>query len=206
MVSFAPASAPRHRRIALTGGIASGKTTVAQLLARRGALVLDYDQLSRDVVAPGGTGLSRVAAEFGPEVLNEDGSLNRAALAEVVFSDAQGRQRLEAILHPLVTARADELEAQAPADQLVIHDVPLLVEAGLADRFDVIIVTDLDPHEQVKRAQLRDGSSAQQVSRRMAAQASRAERLAVADHVIDTSGALEELDAKVDRLWAELVK
>ena len=176
-MSFAPVSAPRRRRIALTGGIASGKTTVAQLLAKRGALVLDYDQLSRDVVAPGGTGLSRVAAEFGPEVLNEDGSLNRAALAEVVFSDAQGRQRLEAILHPLVTARAD----------------------------DVIIVTDLDPHEQVKRAQLRDGSSAQQVSRRMAAQASRAERLAVADHVIDTSGALEELDAKVDRLWAELV-
>lgn len=205
-MSFAPVSAPRRRRIALTGGIASGKTTVAQLLAQRGALVLDYDQFSRDVVAPGGTGLSRVAAEFGPEVLNEDGSLNRAALAEVVFSDAQGRQRLEAILHPLVTARADELEAQAPADQLVIHDVPLLVEAGLADRFDVIIVTDLDPDEQVKRAQARDGSSEQQVRDRMAAQASRAERLAVAAHVIDTSGALEELDAKVDRLWAELVK
>lgn len=204
-VSLASATVtPHRRRIALTGGIASGKSTVAELLARRGALVIDYDQLSHDIVAPRDVGFFPVVDEFGPRILGPDGSINRNALAKVVFADPQGRQRLEAILHPLIMARADELESQAPLDQIVVHDIPLLVEADLVKKFDVVIVTDLDPDEQVRRARARDGLTEAQVRARIAVQVNRKQRLAFASYVIDTSGGLEELDSEVDLLWREL--
>lgn len=193
-----------RRRIALTGGIATGKSTVASLLAGHGALVIDYDQLSREVVAPGTTGLARVAERFGSRVLSADGSLDRAALARVVFADPHGRRDLERIIHPLVIARADELEDAAGAEQLVIHDVPLLLEAGMDADFDVVVVTDLDPEDQVRRAVERDGARAEAVRARMAAQVGRARRLERADLVVDTSGPLDALPAKVDALWARL--
>lgn len=195
----------RRRRIALTGGIASGKSTVGRLLAGHGALVIDYDALSREVVAAGTPGLAQVAQAFGASVVTEEG-LDRGAMASVVFADPGGRERLEAIIHPLVIEEADRREAAAPASQVVIHDVPLLIEADLAGGFDVVIVTDIDPAEQVRRAMERDHMSEAQARARMAAQAGREQRLAVADIVVDTSGPLDALPGIVDGVWARLVQ
>lgn len=213
MEAMGEASASRRQegrppRVALTGGIATGKSTVAALLAERGAVVIDYDDLARRVVEPGSAGLAAVADEFGPGVLRADGTLDRAELGRLVFADPAGRRRLEGLLHPLIRAWAAALEAEAHRERgagaVVVHDVPLLVETGMADDFDVIVVTDVDPAEQVSRVMARDGLSQQEARARVAAQVGRRERLARATHVVDTSGPVEALPDQVDRLWEGL--
>jgi dephospho-CoA kinase len=191
-------------RVGLTGGIGSGKSAVARLLAARGATVVDADALAREVVEPGTPGLAAVVAEFGPDVLAADGSLDRAALAGIVFADDERRAALEAIVHPLVGARADELIAAAPDDAIVVYDVPLLVENGLAAGHDVVVVVDTPTELRLARLAAR-GVAGDEARRRMAAQATREQLLAVADHVIDNSGDLTALATQVDRLWAALL-
>lgn len=187
-------------RIALTGGIASGKTAVSDLLRERGAVIIDSDLLARDVVAPGTPGLAAVVERFGTGVLDGD-QLDRAALGKIIFADPAARRDLEAITHPLVRQRAEELERAAPADAVVIQVIPLLLEAGLADGFDLVIVVDADPAQQRERLRRRNGLDERQVEERLAAQASRAERLAAADLVVDNTGPAEALPGEVDRLW-----
>ena len=195
-------------RVGLTGGIASGKSTVSALLAEHGAVIVDYDQLSRNVVAVGSEGLRQVVEAFGEKVLSEDGSLNRPALGAIVFADPAARRRLEGIIHPLVEAaarRVDEEACAADEQVVVVHDIPLLVETGRADEFDTVLVTDVDPAEQVRRVVERDGRSGADAWARIRAQASRRERLGVADIVIDTSGPLEDLPHAVDRAWTHIL-
>jgi len=192
-------------RVALTGGIGSGKSTVSRLLASYGAVVIDSDVLAREVVAPGTPGLAAVVAEFGPGVLAADGSLDRPALGSVVFADPAARARLEAIVHPLVRSRARELEAAAASDAVVVHDIPLLVETGRQGRYDVVLVVDTPTQAQRDRlTELRE-LSVEEAERRIGAQASRAERLAAADHVIRNDGTLDDLAEQVERLWRSLV-
>lgn len=189
----------------LTGGVASGKSTVAAILAELGAVVIDADRLAREVVAPGTDGLARVVAEFGPQVLTEAGELDRAALGAVVFADEDARRRLEAIIHPLVHARGHELEAAAPPDALVVHDIPLLAESGRAETFDAVIVVDA-PHEvQLDRMTSQRGWTPADAEARIAAQATREQRLAVATHVIENTGTLEDLRDRVTEVFEELV-
>ncbi|MFC7624099.1 dephospho-CoA kinase [Microlunatus sp. GCM10028923] len=187
-------------RIALTGGIASGKTAVSDLLRERGAVIIDSDLLAREVVAPGTPGLAAIVERFGPGVLDGD-QLDRAALGKIIFADPAARRDLEAITHPLVRQRAEELERAAPDDAVVIQVIPLLVEAGLADGFDLVIVVDADPAQQRERLRRRNGLDERQVEERLAAQASRADRLAAADLVVDNTGPAERLPGEVDRLW-----
>lgn len=191
-------------RVGLTGGIGAGKSEVARLLAERGAVVIDADQLARAVVEPGTSGHAEVVAAFGPGVLTSDGALDRAALAARVFADPAARQRLEAVIHPRVRARAAELEAQAPADAVVVHEIPLLVETGQADRFDVVVVVDAPVETAVRRLIQHRGLTDQQARDRVNAQAGRSERLAAADVVIDNSGDLDDLREHVDTLWSDL--
>jgi dephospho-CoA kinase len=192
-------------RVGLTGGVASGKSAVSAMLRELGALVIDADALAREVVAPGTPGLEAVVAAFGPEVLAHDGSLDRARLGAVVFGDPVSRAALEGIIHPLVRARAAELEAAAPADVLVVHDIPLLVETGQADAFDAVVVVDVPEEVQVERAVRSRGWSEEEARARIEAQASRAERLAAATHVLDNSGTFEDLRRRVAEVFAELV-
>jgi dephospho-CoA kinase len=188
----------------LTGGIASGKSTVSRRLAELGAVVIDADVLAREVVRAGTPGFDAVVAEFGPEAVTASGELDRGALARRVFADDDVRARLESIIHPLVRRRATELEGQAPPGAVVVHDIPLLVESGQAGGFDVVVVVDAD--DDVRRERLRQTRSLSDVeaSARIAAQVSRARRLAAADHVIPNNGSLEELRERVDSLWADL--
>ncbi len=192
-------------RVGLTGGIGAGKSEVARLLAARGAVVVDADALAREAVAPGTPGLAAVVAEFGPEVLAGDGTLDRAGLGRLVFADPARRAALEAIVHPYVARRRDELTAAAAENAVVVHDVPLLVENSLQGEYDVVVVVDADDEVRIARlAATRDMSPAE-VRERMAAQADRGERLAVADVVVANGGSREALSAQVDRLWADLV-
>lgn len=191
-------------RVGLTGGIASGKSAVADELAARGAVVVDADLLAREVVEPGTPGLAAVVSRFGPEVLTPEGRLDRPALGRLVFADAGARRDLEQIVHPAVRARAAELERAAPADAVVVHVIPLLVETGQADDFDLCVVVDLDRETQLQRLQQRNGLSPEDAQARLAAQASREERLAAADRVLDNDGTREELRGAVAGLWAEL--
>jgi dephospho-CoA kinase len=193
-------------RVGLTGGIGSGKSEVAKRLAAHGAVVIDADALAREVVAPGTEGLAEVVKEFGEDVLTNDGALDRAALARIVFADPAARRRLEAIVHPRVRARAAALEAKAVAADptaVVVHEIPLLVETGQADDFDVVIVVDVPEETQVERL-VRRGMTRDEALSRIAAQASRQERLAHATIVIDNSGDLDDLDEKVRQVWEEL--
>lgn len=191
-------------RVGLTGGIGSGKSSVAAILSENGALVIDADTLAREVVAPGTPGLADVLVAFGPGVVDADGGLDRTALAQRVFADPAARQQLEAIIHPRVRTRAAEIESQAADNAIVVHDIPLLVETGQADRFDAVIVVDCPSDVQVERLTRNRGWSQLEAESRIAAQASREERLAVADHVIDNSGSLQQLRTAVDRLWSAL--
>ncbi|MGY1689663.1 dephospho-CoA kinase [Geodermatophilus sp. SYSU D01105] len=191
-------------RIGLTGGIGSGKSTVAGLLAARGARIVDADRIAREVVAPGTAGLSAVVDAFGPGVLTAEGALDRPALAAIVFADPQARARLDGIVHPLVRARAAELVAEAPADAVVVQDVPLLVETGQAASYDLVLVVEADLETRVRRL-LQRGLGEDDARARIAAQATDEQRRAVADVVLDNSGTPEDLEAQVDRFWAERV-
>ena len=191
-------------RVGLTGGIGSGKGEVATRLASHGALVIDADQLAREVVAPGTPGLAEIAQAFGAGVLRPDGSLDRQLLGEIVFSDAGLRGKLNAIVHPRVGERMREIEEAAGDRDVIVHEIPLLVEAGLAGTFDVVVVVDAPPDAQVERLVRTRGMTRSQVLARMSAQATRAERLAAATLVVDNSGSLEDLDRQVAALWDEL--
>jgi len=193
---------PHVLRIGLTGGIGSGKSTVSRLLAERGAVIVDADVIAREVVEPGTPGLAAVVDAFGPGILAADGSLDRPALAAVVFADPEARRQLDAIVHPLVRARATEVASAAPPDAVVVNDVPLLVETGQAGAYDLVLVVEADPETRVARLVQR-GLTAEDARARMAAQATDEQRCAVADVVLDNSGTEDELAAQVDRLWRE---
>jgi dephospho-CoA kinase len=194
-------------RVGLTGGIGAGKSEVSKRLAALGAVVLDADKAAREVVESGTPGLARIAETFGRGVLRPDGSLDRAKLAEIVFADEEARGRLNAIVHPLVhdwmrAADAAALRSRGD-DVVVVHDVPLLAEGGRGSEFDLVIVVDVPPGVQVERLAGR-GMPEEQARARMAAQAARERRLAVADIVIDNSGSLDDLDQRVADVWADL--
>ncbi|AQP44099.1 dephospho-CoA kinase [Tessaracoccus flavus] len=191
-------------RIALTGGIASGKSMVSDDLARRGAVIIDSDVLAREVVEPGTEGLHRIVERFGSEVLNADGSLDRAKLGNLIFSDERSREDLNAIVHPLVRARARELESAAPPDALVVHVIPLLVETGLDREFDRVIVVDAPAETQARRLMRRNNLGNQDAMARINAQASRRQRLSVADWVVDNSSDQASTVQQIDRIWADL--
>jgi dephospho-CoA kinase len=191
-------------KVGLTGGIGSGKSAAAAMLAALGAVVVDADALAREVVEPGTPGLAAVVKEFGAGVLAAGGGLDRAALADVVFSDAAALRRLEAIVHPLVAARTAELIAAAPEGSVVVYDTPLLVEGGQEGGYDLVVV--VDATEQTRLARLAGrGLPPDQARSRMAAQATREQRLAVADVVLDNEGSLTDLSRAVDALWADLL-
>jgi dephospho-CoA kinase len=193
-----------RQRVGLTGGIASGKSTVSALLAAKGAVVVDSDVLAREVVAAGSPGLAAVVAAFGPAVLRPDGQLDRPALGRVVFADADARSQLEEITHPLVRARAREIEAAAPADAVVVVDIPLLVETAQQDSFDVVLVVEADVESQLRRLVGDRGMSAEDARARIAAQATPQQRRAAADYVIVNDGSREELRRRVDDVWAAI--
>jgi dephospho-CoA kinase len=195
-------------RTGLTGGIGSGKSEVSQRLAAHGAVVIDADVAARAVVAPGTPGLARVVEAFGADIVGPDGALDRDRLGAIVFRDPASRTTLNAIVHPLVGQwmRAAERAAvdAAGGDLIVVHDVPLLAENGRAGDFDLVIVVDVPPELQLERLVGQRGMSPDQARARMAAQASRPQRLAVADLVIDNSGSLTDLDHRVTEVWADL--
>ena len=191
-------------RVGLTGGIASGKSTVSAILAELGAVVIDADAIAREVVAQGTPGLEAVVAEFGPGLLTPGGDLDRPAMGALVFADAGARKRLEAIIHPLVHRRSAELEAAAEAGAVVVHDIPLLAEVGRAGSFDAVIVVDAPAEVQVARMVGDRGWTREDAESRIAAQASREERLSIATHVVDNTGSLEDLRRRVEDVYAEL--
>jgi dephospho-CoA kinase len=177
---------------------------VSSRLAARGAVLIDSDVLAREVVAKGTDGLAEVVAEFGDDVLTAAGELDRPALGRIVFGDEPARRRLEAIVHPRVRARAAEIEAQAADDAIVVHDIPLLVETGQADHFDLLLVVDVPVEVQVERLTSQRGMTDEEAKRRIASQASREQRLEAADLVVDNSGTLEDLDRRIDEVWTTL--
>ena len=191
-------------RIGLTGGIGAGKSEVSKRLAAQGAIVIDADLIAREVVEPGTDGLAEVIEAFGPGVLGPDGSLDRARLGDIVFADPQLLARLNAIVHPRVGARMRELEDTALPGAIIVHDVPLITENNLADAYDLVVVVDVPPRIQLDRLVRLRGMSREQAQARIAAQAGRDQRLAVAGIVVDNSGSLAELDRQVGDLWAEL--
>ena len=184
----------------MTGGIASGKSLVAAELAARGAVVIDADVLAREVVEPGTDGLAAVVKRFGDGVLDA-GRLDRARLGQIVFADPEARRDLERIVHPAVRARATQLEGAAPPDAVVVHVIPLLVETGQQDQFDVVVVVDVEPATQLARLVTRDGLNAADAQARLTVQASREERRAVADVVVDNGGNVTDLKAQIGPLW-----
>src|SRR5690606_29912622 len=192
--------------VGLTGGIGAGKSEVSRLLVERGAVLIDADRIAREVVAPGTPGLAAVVETFGEEVLAEDGSLDRARLGSIVFADQEKLAALNSIVHPLVGARSKELSDAAPEDAVVVHDVPLLTENGLAPLYDLVVVVDASPGTQLDRLVRLRGVTEEDARARMAAQATREQRRAVADIVIDNDVPLDELTRRVDEVWAELVR
>lgn len=191
-------------RVGLTGGIGSGKTSVTDLLDDLGAVVVDADVLAREVVAPGSEGLEEIVRAFGPEVLEESGALDRPAMARRVFGDDAARRRLEAIVHPRVRRRAAEIESAANGAAIVVHAIPLLVETGQVGRFDQVVVVDVPEELQVRRLAATRDMDEEEARSRIAAQATRQQRLAVADIVIDNSGTLDDLRRVVARVFAQL--
>jgi len=191
-------------RVGLTGGIGAGKSEVSKRLAAYGAVVIDADLIAREVVEPGTAGLAEVVEAFGPGVLGPDGALDRERLAEIVFADPGKLSVLNAIVHPKVGARMRELEAAAGPGSVVVHDVPLIAENDLAGAYDLVVVVDVPPRAQLDRLVRLRGMSREQAAKRIAAQASREKRLAIAGIAVDNSGSLAELDRQVGELWAEL--
>jgi dephospho-CoA kinase len=195
-------------RAGLTGGIGSGKSEVSRRLAAHGAVIIDADVAARAVVAPGAPGLARVAEAFGAGVLGPDGALDRERLGAIVFADPASRTALNGIVHPLVgqwMRVADQVAVDtADGDVVIVHDVPLLAENRRADDFDLVIVVDVPPELQLERLVTQRGMTPDQARARMATQASREQRLALADLVIDNSGSLQDLDRRVDAVWSDL--
>ena len=192
-------------RIGLTGGIGSGKSTVATMLAERGAVIIDADQISRELVEPGGEALAALVTEFGPRILQENGSLSRGELAALAFSEPEATARLNAIMHPLIREESARRLREAPQAPAVVYDMPLLVETGQQDLVDLVVVADVPEEVQLDRAIRLRGLDPVDVRRRMEVQASREVRLAAADVVIDNSGDLAQTQAPVSRLWDEIV-
>jgi len=190
-------------RVGLTGGIASGKSMVADALAARGAIIIDADVLAREVVEPGTPALAAIIDRFGAQVLR-DGQIDRARLAQIVFADPHARRDLERIVHPAVRARAAELERAAGDAAVVVHVIPLLVETGQHEDFDVVVTVDADQETQIQRLMVRNGFTRAEAESRIAAQASREERRRAADVVVDNTGSLTQLREQIDALWAEL--
>lgn len=191
-------------KVGLTGGIGAGKSEVSRLLASYGAVIVDADRIAREVVEPGTPGLAAVVAEFGEEILAPDGTLDRPKLGSVVFNDTDRLAALNAIVHPLVGERSAELERAAGDEAVVVHDVPLLAENGLAPLYDQVIVVDAAPETQLDRLVRLRGMDEGEARARMAAQATREERLAVADVVIGNDGPLAELEPRVRKVWDAL--
>ncbi|WP_412162537.1 dephospho-CoA kinase [Curtobacterium flaccumfaciens] len=195
--------------IGLTGGIAAGKSTVSRRWTEHGAVLVDADRLARDAVAPGSPGLAQVAERFGPSVIAADGSLDRPALGSIVFADPAARKDLEAITHPEVWRLAqqafDAAEAADP-DAVVVYDVPLLAEARGSRplRFDAVVVVDAPAAQRIERLVEHRGMARDEAERRVAAQASDADRLALADHVVDATGTLEQTIRSADEVWARI--
>ncbi|MFJ9625082.1 dephospho-CoA kinase [Streptomyces sp. NPDC101181] len=193
-------------KVGLTGGIGAGKSEVSRLLVSYGAVLIDSDRIAREVVEPGTPGLAAVVEEFGPDVLTPEGTLDRPALGALVFADDGRRAALNAIVHPLVGARAAELERAAPPDAVVVHDVPLLTENGLAPLYDLVVVVDASPGTQLHRLVTLRGMAESDARARMAAQASREQRRAIADLLVDNDGPLEALEPQVREVWDELLR
>ncbi len=193
-------------RVGLTGGIGSGKSEVSKRLAGYGAVVIDADAAARESVEPGTEGLAEVVKAFGQDVLLPDGSLDRPRLGDIVFADPDLRARLNAIIHPRVGERMAELERTAGPGAIVVHDVPLIAESGRAGVYDVVVVVDAPARVQLDRLVHSRGMTRDQAEARMAAQASREQRLAIADIVVDNSGSLADLDRQVAGLWSELCR
>jgi dephospho-CoA kinase len=191
--------------VGLTGGIGAGKSAVAHRLANHGAVVIDADRLARDAVAAGSDGLAEVVTAFGPGVLAQDGSLDRAAMSRLVFADPQARRRLEAIIHPRVRAETARLIDSAVTDAVIVNDVPLLVEAGLAGGYDLVIVVLADESIRVRRLAADRGMTADEAYARIRSQASDDQRRAVADVVIVNDGSLDDLFAQVDTVWIDRI-
>ena len=190
-------------RVGLTGGIASGKSMVADELAERGAIVIDADVLAREVVEPGTPALAAIIGRFGAQVLR-DGQLDRTRLAQIVFADPLARRDLERIVHPAVRDRAAELERAAGDAAVVVHVIPLLVETGQHEDFDLVVTVDVDHETQIQRLMVRNGYSRAEAESRIAAQASRDDRRRAADVVLDNSGSVTQLGEQIDALWVEL--
>ncbi len=191
-------------RVGLTGGIGAGKSEVSKHLAAQGAVIIDADLIAREVVAPGTDGLAAVIDAFGPDVLGADGALDRVRLGDIVFADQQKLATLNSIVHPRVGARMRELEEAAGPGSVVVHDVPLIAENGLASAYDLVVVVDVPPRIQLDRLIRLRGMSREQAQARIAAQVSREQRLSIADIVVDNSGSLAELDRQAGELWSEL--
>ncbi|MER7484608.1 dephospho-CoA kinase [Streptomyces sp. NPDC126497] len=193
-------------KVGLTGGIGAGKSEVSRLLVACGAVLIDADRIAREVVEPGTPGLAAVVDAFGTEILTEDGRLDRPALGSIVFADPERLAVLNSIVHPLVGARSRELEGAAAEDAVVVHDVPLLTENGLAPLYDLVIVVDASPETQLDRLVGRRGMTAEDARARMAAQATREQRREIADIVIDNDVPLDELERRVRDVWSGLVR
>ncbi|WP_330236654.1 dephospho-CoA kinase [Streptomyces sp. NBC_00566] len=193
-------------KVGLTGGIGAGKSEVSRLLVEHGAVLIDADRIAREVVAPGTPGLVAVVEAFGPEILTGDGSLDRPRLGSVVFADPEKLALLNSIVHPLVGARSRELESAASAGSVVLHDVPLLTENGLAPLYDLVVVVDASPETQLDRLVRLRGMTEDDARARMAAQASREQRRGIADIVIDNDVPLDALRKRVTEVWAELTR
>ncbi|MDA5142985.1 dephospho-CoA kinase [Streptomyces sp. AD681] len=193
-------------KVGLTGGIGAGKSEVSRLLVEHGAVLIDADRIAREVVAPGTPGLAAVVAAFGEDVLAEDGTLDRPKLGSIVFADPDRLAVLNGIVHPLVGERSRALEEAAAEDAVVVHDVPLLTENGLAPLYDLVVVVDADPATQLDRLVRLRGMTEQDARARMAAQATREQRREIADVVVDNDVPLDELRRRVKQVWDELVR
>ncbi|MEV4945914.1 dephospho-CoA kinase [Streptomyces sp. NPDC053755] len=193
-------------KVGLTGGIGAGKSAVSRLFVSYGAVLIDADRIAREVVEPGTPGLAAVVEAFGTGILTEEGTLDRPKLGAIVFADSDRLATLNAIVHPLVGARSAELEGRAGPDDVVVHDVPLLTENGLAPLYDLVVVVDASPETQLDRLVRLRGMAEPEARARMAAQATRAQRRAVADLVIDNDGPFEALEPQVRKVWADLVR
>ncbi|WP_265446736.1 dephospho-CoA kinase [Flexivirga meconopsidis] len=189
--------------VGLTGGIGSGKSTVSSRLTELGAVVIDADRLAREVVEPGAPGLAQIAKRFGDEVLQADGTLDRPALGAIVFADPEARRDLERITHPRIAELTAQARAAAPREAIVVHDMPLLVETGLAANYDLVLIVDASEQVRLDRLVRDRGMAVEDARARIAAQATDEQRRAVADVVLDNNGTREQLLAQVDAVWRE---